>query len=60
MKQRGIDQDTARMMLLSAFVQDVIDEIHIDVLRDKMKDMIDRRLRNDHSHCEDCFVHRME
>ena len=57
MKQRGIDEDTARMMLLSAFVQDVIDEIHIDVLRDKMKDMIDRRLRNDHSHCEDCFVH---
>lgn len=57
MKQRGIDEDTARMMLLSAFVQDVVDEIHIDVLRDKMKDMIDRRLRNDHSHCEDCFVH---
>jgi len=57
MKQRGIDEDTARMMLLSAFVQDVVDEIHLDVLREKMKDMIDRRLRNDHSHCEDCFVH---
>ena len=57
MKQRGIDHDTARMMLLSAFVQDVVDEIHLDVLREKMKDMIDRRLRNDHSHCEDCFVH---
>ena len=57
MKQRGIDHDTARMMLLSAFVQDVVDKIHLDVLREKMKDMIDRRLRNDHSHCEDCFVH---
>lgn len=57
MKQRGIDEKSARLMLLSAFVQDVIDEIRLDVLRHKLKDMVDRRLRNDNTHCEDCYVH---
>lgn len=57
MKQRGVDEKTARLMLLSAFVQDVINEISIDVLRERLTGMIERRLRNDTSHCEDCFVH---
>jgi len=56
MYQRGIDEKTARLMLLAAFVQDVIDHVEIDVLRERLKIMVEKRLKKDNSFCEGCFI----
>ncbi len=57
MKQRGIDDTTARFMLLSAFLQDVIDNVTIGVLRDRLTIMVEKRLQGADYHCEECCYH---
>ncbi len=56
MQQRGISKETARLMLLGAFVQDVIDEISLEALRERLKQMVEQRLRGESSHCENCSM----
>ena len=56
MKQRGIDEKTARLMLLGAFVQDVIDQIGVEALRERLKIMVEQRLRGENAHCENCSI----
>ena len=45
MRQRGIPYVEARLMLIIAFMSDVLDKIDLPDLRDRLADVIDRRYR---------------
>lgn len=55
--QRGIPFADARMLLMYAFADAVINEISIDALRISIQDMVKRRLRGDLSICDRCVLH---
>lgn len=56
MQQRGIPRHEARLLLLSAFLNEVIDKVTIDGLRERLRMMADTRLRGDLNHCVACGV----
>lgn len=58
MQQRGISADEARMMLMLAFVNQVIDRVKIDPLRDRLKHLVEMRFRGELSKCEGCSICR--
>jgi Fe-S cluster assembly protein SufD len=56
MRQRGISEDNARLLLLYAFAADVINQIDIEPLRRQLDDMVKKRLRGELPSCEDCVL----
>jgi Fe-S cluster assembly protein SufD len=54
MRQRGIPLAEARMLLMQAFVGQVIDEIPIVPLRDRLHIMIEQRLKGELDKCVGC------
>lgn len=54
MQQRGIAQKEARLLLMTAFVNDVIENIHINSLQDKIRLLVDKRLRGEENKCQTC------
>ena len=54
MQQRGIGIDEARMLLLQAFTSDVIDHIENAALQDRLRLMIERRLKGEELSCINC------
>jgi Fe-S cluster assembly protein SufD len=57
LRQRGITEDNARMLLMYAFAADVIKKISIAPLRDRIDDMVKKRLRGELSICDTCVLH---
>jgi len=55
-RQRGISEDNARMLLMYAFAADVTHEIKIDTLRERVEDMVKKRLRGELSICDQCVL----
>lgn len=52
MRTRGIPLDQARQMLMQAFMADVIDTVHIEGLRDRLRHLVERRFdRTDPQSC---------
>lgn len=58
MRSRGIDPQEARMLLMFAFVHDVLDNVRIEPLKDRLQLLIERRLRGDNTHCNGCKICR--
>ena len=58
MRARGIDPAEAKMLLMFAFVHDVLDNVRIEPLKDRLQLLIERRLRGDNSHCSGCKICR--
>ena len=56
MRSRGIPEKEARLLLMFAFTADVIDNIRIDALQDRMKLLVEKRLRGELSKCEGCVI----
>lgn len=56
MRQRGIPEAEARLLLMFAFTADVIEHIQIDALKDRMKLLVEKRLRGELSKCEGCAI----
>ncbi len=54
MQQRGIPRDQARMMLIQAFMADVVDAIGPDALRDRIRLLVEKRLGCTSPVCGDC------
>ena len=57
MRQRGISEAEARLLLKFAFVGEVIDSIRLEALRDCLHYLMEKRFRGELSHCEGCKVH---
>lgn len=56
MRSRGIPEAEARMMLINAFMTDVLDHIELPALRERLRLLTDRRLRGCESTCRDCGI----
>lgn len=54
MRQRGISEAEARMLLKQAFASEVIDALPLEALRPRLHALVERRFRN----CEDCRLCR--
>lgn len=58
MRQRCIPEAEARLLLMNAFVADIVENVKIDALKDRIKLLVDQRLRGELSKCEGCAVCR--
>lgn len=54
MQQRGISLKEARLLLQTAFITEVVDNIPLTPLRDRLHYLIDKRFRGELSKCEGC------
>ncbi len=56
MRQRGIPLHEARLLLMLAFVNEVIDTIRLDALRDRLHLLVEKRFRGELNRCRRCAV----
>lgn len=56
LRQRGIPEAEARMMLMLAFADDILQRIKLEPLRDKLRTLIENRLRKGDSKCSGCTM----
>ena len=54
MRQRGISEKEAKLLLEFAFVNEVIDQIKLEPLRDRLHHLVEKRFRGELSKCEGC------
>ena len=54
MRQRGISEKEARLLLEFAFVNEVIDRIQMEPLRDRLRYLVEKRFRGELNKCEGC------
>ena len=57
LRQRGIGEDNARMLLMFAFADEVVSKIAIEPLRYRIEDMVKKRLQGELQICEQCVLH---
>ena len=56
MRQRGISQDEAKMLLKFAFAGEVVETIGLEALRDRLRHLIEKRFRGELGRCSGCAV----
>jgi Fe-S cluster assembly protein SufD len=56
LQSRGIDKREARLMLMFGFAHEVIQNIRIEPLRERMDNLVMQRLRGELSRCASCVV----
>jgi len=56
LRSRGIDKREARLMLMFGFAHEVIQNIRVEALRDRMDNLVMQRLRGELSRCASCMV----
>lgn len=54
MQQRGISRKEARLLLQNAFINEVIDHMELEPLRDRLHYLVEKRFRGELSKCEGC------
>ncbi|MGE4586305.1 MAG: Fe-S cluster assembly protein SufD [Mangrovibacterium sp.] len=54
LRARGIGEAEARLMLMNAFAHEVIQEIRIEPLRNRIDELVDKRLRGELARCHSC------
>lgn len=54
MRQRGIEEQEARLLLQHAFVNDVLQRVEIEQLRERLSHLVDLRFRGQLSRCKGC------
>ena len=58
MRQRGIPEKEARMLLQVAFIREVVEQIDLIPLRDRLHHLIDKRFRGELNKCAGCKLCR--
>lgn len=56
MRQRGISLKEARLLLMFAFVNEVIDNIRMDALKDRLHLLVEKRFRGELNKCQGCAI----
>ena len=54
MRQRGISLQEAKLLLQNAFINEVIDKMQLEPLRDRLHYLIEKRFRGELNKCEGC------
>lgn len=56
LRSRGISAAEAKMMMMFGFAHDIIRRVKLQPLREKIDDLIERRLRGEFSKCHNCVL----
>ena len=56
LRSRGISEKEARQLLMYAFADEIIGKIQISLLRDRIIELVDKRLRGELARCNNCDV----
>lgn len=56
LRARGIGEEEARLMIMFAFADQVLSQIKVEVLRERLEELVDRRLRGELSPCQNCSL----
>ncbi len=56
MRSRGIGMEEAKILQQQAFVNDVLEKISKAQLRSRLEELVERRLRGEFSHCNNCSL----
>ena len=54
MRQRGISLDEAKLLLQNAFINEVIDHMQLEPLRDRLHYLVEKRFRGELNKCDGC------
>ena len=54
MRQRGISEHEAKVLLQNAFINEVIDQMKLEPLRDRLHYLVEKRFRGELSKCKGC------
>ena len=54
MRQRGISLNEAKLLLQNAFINEVIDKMQLEPLRDRLHHLVEKRFRGELNKCEGC------
>jgi Fe-S cluster assembly protein SufD len=54
LRTRGIPEKDARLMMMNAFANEVIQEIKVAPMRERIDELVDKRLRGEIARCHDC------
>ncbi len=54
LRARGINENKARLMMMNAFAHEVVQKIKVEPLRDRIDDLVDKRLRGEVARCHEC------
>ena len=54
MRQRGISLDEAKLLLQNAFINEVIDHMQLEPLRDRLHYLVEKRFRGELNKCSGC------
>jgi Fe-S cluster assembly protein SufD len=60
MQSRGIPRQEARLLMLYAFAHEVIDNIKVKPLKERIIHLVDKRLRGELSRCNNCSLNHGE
>lgn len=56
MQQRGIPLKEARLLLMFAFVNEVVDSIRMEALKDRLHLLVEKRFRGELNKCQGCAI----
>ncbi len=54
MRARGISEVEARMLLMFAFTNDVIEQVRLEALKDRLRQLVEKRFRGELAKCAGC------
>ncbi len=57
LRARGINKKESKLLLMYAFANDVIKTIQVPALKERIQDLVDKRLRGELSRCNSCQMH---
>jgi Fe-S cluster assembly protein SufD len=57
LRSRGIGVTEAKHLLMYAFANEIVSHISVPILKDRIIELVDKRLRGELSKCNDCNIH---
>jgi Fe-S cluster assembly protein SufD len=60
LQSRGISLREAKLLLMYAFGHEILNKISVDPLRDRLSDLVEKRLRGELTRCNSCPLHCQE
>jgi Fe-S cluster assembly protein SufD len=57
MRTRGISKEEARLLLMYAFAHEIVDQIDVQPLKERIDGLVNMRLRGELTRCQNCSIH---
>ncbi|MFR9166852.1 MAG: Fe-S cluster assembly protein SufD [Dysgonomonas sp.] len=56
LRARGISKEEAKLMLMQAFVSGVLELVRLDVLKERLYNLVEKRFKGESVRCGDCLI----